>query len=233
MSKKAESGQEIEEQEAAEQEQPSEDEQTELEESAQELSQEAEQLSRRVEELEEQRSEFLDLLQRKQAEFENYRKRTLRERDDIRSSARAEVFKELLPVLDACEKGLESLPDPGGDPLLQGFLEGYQLLVREINAVFGRFHVEPVPGPGQPFDPNLHEAVMREETQEHEDGAILEEYRKGYHYQDHLLRPSQVKVAVRPQPEPPSGEPSDVEAADPSGPASPALESDGKIDVQA
>ncbi len=233
MSKKVKIGEEEQQQEAAGKAQPLDSESTESAESLQELSQQAEQLSRRVEELEEQRSEFRDLLQRKQAEFENYRKRTLRERDGIRTTARADVFNELLPVLDACEKGLDSLPDPNGDPLLEGFFEGYQLLVREIRAVFDRFDVETVPGPGQSFDPNFHEAVMREETEEHEDGTILEEFRRGYHYRNHLLRPSQVKVAVRTEPQAESAEAAQQEPEHPSGPVGGEAEPDGKIDIQA
>lgn len=200
-----------------------------LQEASGEFGEQLEQLSRRVEELEGQRNEFRDMLQRKQAEFENYRKRTLRERDDIRSAARADVLKELLPVLDACEKGLEALPPPNGDPLLEGFQEGYHLLVREIRSLFERFGVEAVPGPGQPFDPNVHEAVMREETDEHQDGAILEEYRKGYQYQDRLLRPSQVKVAVNVE----AADPNEEEDEDQSVPARSVADGDGKIDIQA
>ena len=201
--------------------------------SASEWSAGVEKLSRRIEELEEQRSEFRDLLQRKQAEFENYRKRTLRERDDIRKTAKAQVLKDLLPVVDACEKGLEGMPDPDGDPLLEGYLKGYQLLAREIRSLFERFEVETVPGTGQPFDPNLHEAVLRQETDQHEDGVILEEYRKGYRYGDYLLRPSQVKVAVRT--EPPSSEAFENEQQEemPSGPPESKGDEGGKVDIQA
>ena len=194
-----------------------------------------------MEELEEQRNEFRDMLQRKQAEFENYRKRTLKERTDLRIAARAEVFRQLLPVLDASEKGLQSMGQGGDnpDPLLESYREGYRLLVKEIHAVFDRFEVEAVPGPGQLFDPNLHEAVLREETDQGEDGTILEEFRKGFQYRDLLLRPSQVKVAVRA--DPPSGaDGSENESEAAAAQQEPAntgggssVGENGKVDIQA
>lgn len=193
--------------------------------SSEDLAEEMELLTRRLQEVEESRNEFRDLLQRKQAEFENYRKRVLREREDVRASARVEVLKHLLPVLDAAEKGLEGLPDPEGNTLLEGYLEGYQLLLREVRSVLERFGVEPVEGPGQHFDPNLHEAVLTEETDQHEDGVILEEFRRGYRCGDQLLRPSQVKVAVRP-----AAVEDDTDSAGAPGP--PPAEN-GKIDIQA
>ncbi|HSR69162.1 MAG TPA: nucleotide exchange factor GrpE [Acidobacteriota bacterium] len=155
----------------------------------------------RIGELKRERSEYQDLLQRKQAEFENYRKRTLREREGIRLAAQSEVLRSLLSVADACQAGIESMPQDEDEPRLQSYRDGYELLAKEIDKVFSNFGVEEVPGQGEPFNPNLHEAVMREESEEHPDGIILEEFRKGYRIGDYLLRPSQVKVSVRPQSE--------------------------------
>lgn len=146
--------------------------------------------------IQKERDEYQDLLLRKQAEFENFRKRTNREREELRSAAHAEVIRELLPVIDACEKGLESLesgPDSGTT-----FKEGYGLLLRQLRGVLERFGVREAPGIGARFDPGVHEAVMREVSEAHEEHSVLEEYRKGYLIGDRLLRPSQVKVSVRP-----------------------------------
>ena len=111
-----------------------------------------------------------------------------------------------MPILDACEKGLETLSNASGDPQLQPFYEGYELLLTQLRSVLTRFEVEVIPGVGTQFDPNVHEAVLREFTTDHEDGAIADEYRKGYTIRGRLLRASQVKVAMHPPVEAKTGE---------------------------
>ena len=142
-----------------------------------------------------ERDEFLDLLQRKQAEFENYKRRVDREKSELRFSVRSELMEQILDVVDACEKGLESLRENESEEL-GSFVEGYELLQKQLKAILDRYEVSETPGVGSPFDPNLHEALIRETTDDHEEGEILEEYRKGYTMGDRLLRPSQVKVAA-------------------------------------
>jgi molecular chaperone GrpE len=142
-----------------------------------------------------ERDEFLDLLQRKQAEFENYKRRVDREKSELRFSVRSELMEQILDVVDACEKGLESLRENESEEL-GSFVEGYELLQKQLKTILDRYEVSETPGVGSPFDPNLHEALIREMTDDHEEGAILEEYRKGYTMGDRLLRPSQVKVAA-------------------------------------
>ncbi len=154
-----------------------------------------------LEDLRKERDEFQDLLQRKQAEFENYRKRVAREREDVQIAAKADVLKEVLSVVDACEKGLRTLEEIESEPM-RPYVEGYQLLLKSLKGVLERFGVEEVAGPGSIFDPTVHEAVIREIDQERADGEILEEYRKGYTIQGRLLRPSQVKVSVQPEERP-------------------------------
>lgn len=153
-------------------------------------------LMQSLEALRKERDEYYDLLLRKQAEFENYRKRTNKERDESRIAAIADLSKELLVVLDAAEKGLETLRGHGSDQRLAGYREGYELLLRSLRAVLGKFGVRELSAVGEKFDPSLHEAVNTHATSEHEEGQILEEYRKGYTISDRLLRPAQVKVAV-------------------------------------
>lgn len=142
-----------------------------------------------------------DLLLRKQAEFENYRKRIRKERGEQRLAAQAEVFEELLPTLDALEKGLESLREVPENSELETYRQGYEFMLQEIRSVLDKFEVTEIPGLGNLFDPNIHEAVLREVTSEHEDGRILDEFRKGYKIQHRLLRPTQVRVAVQPDQE--------------------------------
>ena len=155
-----------------------------------------------IEILRKEKEEHLDLLLRKQAEFENYRKRVAKEKEELRLTAQASVLEELLPVLDAFEKGLHSLQAAPGDSELDAYREGYELMFKEVQSVLRKFAVIEIPGVGAPFDPNIHEAVVREVTTGHKEGEILDEYRKGYKLKDRLLRPSQVKVAVHPA-EPP------------------------------
>ena len=151
-----------------------------------------------IEILRKEKEEHLDLLLRKQAEFENYRKRVAKEKEQLRLTAQASVLEELLPVLDALEKGLHSLPAAPGDSELEAYREGYELMFKEVQSVLRKFAVIEIPGVGAPFDPNIHEAVVREVTTGYREGEILDEYRKGYKLKDRLLRPSQVKVAVHP-----------------------------------
>jgi molecular chaperone GrpE len=154
-----------------------------------------------LEALRQERDETKDLLLRKQAEFENYRKRVRKERADQRLASQGEVFEELLPILDALETGLDSLKEASGDSKLETYRQGYELMVQEIRRVLDRFGVAEIPGLGTLFDPNIHEAVVREVTTDHEDGKILEEFRKGFKIQHRMLRPAQVRVAVLPDEE--------------------------------
>ena len=145
-----------------------------------------------------ERDEYYDLLTRKQAEFENYRRRVEREKAALRLNAQGDVIRELLTVVDACEAGLESLAESAGDDVSAAFVEGYELLLKQLTGLLEKHQVTVVPGVGSIFDPNVHEAVVRDVSPDHEEGEILEEFRKGYMIKDRLLRPSQVRVAVQP-----------------------------------
>lgn len=153
-------------------------------------------LMRTLESVRKERDEYYDLLLRKQAEFENYRKRTLKEKDEARVAALADLSRELLPVVDAAEKGLAALAQDAIDPRLSGYHQGYELLLKNVRTVLEKFGVKELPALGEKFDPSVHEAVITEATDEHEEGRVLEEYRKGYTISDRLLRPAQVKVAI-------------------------------------
>ncbi len=151
-----------------------------------------------VQSLESERDDYYDRLLRTQAEFDNYRKRMDREKADARIESQSGPIRELLPILDAFERGLETLSNASDDPQLQPFYEGYELLLTQLRSVLSRFEVEVIPGVGTQFDPNVHEAVLREFTTDLEDGVIVDEYRRGYTIRGRLLRASQVKVAMHP-----------------------------------
>jgi molecular chaperone GrpE len=153
-------------------------------------------------ELEQLQDRFL----RKAAEFENYRKRAEKEKLDSIHLAKSSVFGELLPIVDACERAIESLSkaDASTEPVTQ-YREGVMLLYRKLTATLNRLGVTAVEAQGQPFDPHLHEALSREVTAEFEDNIVTRELRRGYKYGDRLLRPAQVVVSIRPEEEQPAG----------------------------
>ncbi len=146
-------------------------------------------------ELEEARgeaAEYLDNLQRLKAEFENFRKRTLREQSEFLKFASQGVIGELLPVIDNFERALDQ--ENNGDQF-DDYKKGMKLVydqLLEALAKEGLSTVEPV---GQPFDPNLHEAVMQEESAEHPEGTVVRVLERGYILQDRIIRHAKVSVA--------------------------------------
>jgi molecular chaperone GrpE len=114
---------------------------------------------------------------------------------DFKKFANQSLLKELLPIIDNFElaiKAAAEAPD-GKDACL---LDGVELTRKEILKVFENFHVEPIDALGKPFDPNFHEAVMREESDEHPENTVVNELQKGYLMHDRLLRPTMVVVAM-------------------------------------
>ena len=130
-------------------------------------------------------------LLRLQADFDNFRKRMLKEQTRWGEEAQLELVKSLLPVVDNLERAL----DQEGDP--DSIRQGVEMIYRQLREVLGQYGVERIPARGQPFDPNFHEAVMTEETGEEPEGTVLEEFRTGYTMGSRLLRPCSVKVASR------------------------------------
>lgn len=144
------------------------------------------------ERLAEQYATLHDQLLRKQADFQNFRKRVEREQQEFRSQITMEVIREILPVLDALERALATTDGSESE-----FRTGVQLIARQLWDTLTRFGVEPMETRGRKFDPHLHQAVEMVETSEHEDQTILEEWQRGYLFRRRLLRPAMVKVAVR------------------------------------
>jgi molecular chaperone GrpE len=146
-----------------------------------------------------ERQEFLDKLARRQADFENYRKRVERERGEAHTRAVGEVVTRLFPVLDNLRRALdaESSFKASESEEFRHFLQGIELIGNQLNGVLGGLGVEVVPTVGEPFDPHVHEAVATEETDEFDPDTVMEEMRRGYRLGDKLLRPAMVKVATR------------------------------------
>jgi molecular chaperone GrpE len=140
-------------------------------------------------------AEYLDQLQRTQAEFANYKKRLEREREEFISLANAALISKLLPVLDDFERALETVPDN-----LQNltWVEGIQLIERRLHAILEQEGLSEIEAVGEQFDPELHHAVVREETTEQDENTVVGEMQKGYRLHDKVLRPSMVRVAAMP-----------------------------------
>jgi molecular chaperone GrpE len=153
-------------------------------------------LQAQVDALAQEKVSLYDQLLRRQAEFENYRRRIEREKSESYARARGEVLLELLPVVDNFERALSSLEKSESDAA--GLRHGIELIHKQFKDALTKFGLEPVESVGQVFDPHLHEAVTIEPTDEHEENTIIEEFQRGYKLGEKLLRPAKVKVAASP-----------------------------------
>ncbi len=142
--------------------------------------------------LRKERDELKDLLLRKSAEFDNYRKRTDRERATLSDSIAAGVLEELLPLLDDLERALNV---DAASTSAEAYRTGVELIQRQLAEIIRKRGVTPIEALGADFDPNYHQAVSYEPAEGRRDGEVIEEFRRGYMIGDRLLRPSMVKVA--------------------------------------
>jgi molecular chaperone GrpE len=139
-----------------------------------------------------EKTDLYDRLLRKQAEFDNFRRRSERDRSDFLQFAGMDLARELLPVLDDFERALKVECSDAN------YAKGVELIHQRLSDILKKMGVEPMEAAGKQFDPNVHEAVVRVPTDEVEDQTVLEEFQKGYNFKGKLLRPAMVKVAVRP-----------------------------------
>ncbi len=147
----------------------------------------------RAEAAEKKCDEYYDRLLRASAEFDNYKKRTTREMRDVVRYANEKLFKEIINVVDNLERAISSAEQEGSedDPLLQGV----RLTLSEVEKILERHNVEPIKALGEPFDPNFHQAMMQEESEDHPANTVVSEMQKGYKLHDRLLRPAMVVVS--------------------------------------
>lgn len=140
----------------------------------------------------EQIEELTDRVKRTMAEFDNYRKRTDKEKAAMYEIGVKSVFEKLLSIVDNFERGLSTLEEEQKqEPFAAGMDKTYQLLLKMMEEM----EVKPIEAIGAEFDPNLHNAVMHVDDEEAGDNVIVEEFQKGYTYRDSVIRPSMVKVA--------------------------------------
>lgn len=139
-----------------------------------------------------ERDEYRDLLLRKTAELDNYRKRVDRERAAADEAAAADLISELLPILDNLERALET----GADTAAAGaYRTGVELIHKQLLDLLAKRRVVPIDTAGRDFDPHFHQAVAHEASSEHAEGQIIGELRRGYLLAGRLLRPAMVRVA--------------------------------------
>ena len=142
-----------------------------------------------LEELRRERDALQDRLLRTAAEFDNYRKRMDRERRELADYTAGEAIKDLLPIIDNLERALQASAQD--DPLRKGV----ELIHKQMLEILRKRGVTPIEALGADFDPNVHEAVTHEESDQHREGEVMEELQRGYKVGERLLRPAMVKVA--------------------------------------
>jgi molecular chaperone GrpE len=140
-----------------------------------------------------QRDEYLDLLLRKTAEFDNYRKRVERDRREQNERAGADLITELLPLVDNLERALKA---GDGETSVDAYRRGVELLLKQLLDLLAKRGVTVIDPVGEVFDPHWHDAVVRESRPEARDGEITEVFSRGYRLGDRLLRPAMVRVAT-------------------------------------
>jgi molecular chaperone GrpE len=133
------------------------------------------------------------------ADFDNFRKRQSRDHDDLKLQIACSTLSEILPVVDNFDRARQQL-NPQSEEA-QSLHRSYQGLYKQLVDAFKQLGVAPMRVEGEPFDPNLHEAVLREESQEHPEDVVIEELQRGYHLNGRVLRHAMVKVSMGPGPQ--------------------------------
>ena len=135
--------------------------------------------------------ELTDQVKRQMAEFENFRKRTEKEKSSMYEMGAKSVIEKILPVIDNFERGLATVPEGENS----AFIDGMQLVYKQLMTELDNIGVKAIEAAGQPFDPNMHNAVMQVASDEYESGTVVQELQKGYIYRDSVVRYSMVSVA--------------------------------------
>lgn len=140
--------------------------------------------------------ELRQMLQRRQADFDNYRKRIEKERGEDARRTTARLIEGIIPILDGFEQALAAHKEPA----YEGYRKGFELIYKQLLENLGKLGVERVDPAGTAFDPHAHQAMDRTETSEHADGTILQVFQPGYVFHGRVLRPALVRVAVHADP---------------------------------
>ena len=147
-----------------------------------------------LESIDKEADQYLDYLKRLKAEFDNYKKRNLKEQGRKITLFSEDLIKQFLPIVDDLERALEMVR---GKEDITNFVQGVEIIFNQLKNTLEKQGLEQIRAKGEPFDPYLHEAIMKVELDEYPDNIIVEEMRKGYKLKDRVLRPSMVKVNKR------------------------------------
>ncbi|MBW1740495.1 MAG: nucleotide exchange factor GrpE [Deltaproteobacteria bacterium] len=153
-------------------------------------------LQERLKAAEAKAEENYDRLLRVTAEFENYKKRMEREMNEYRKFANEALIKDILPIVDNLERALE-IPYGNNEKASHGMREGVEMTLKGLLSSLEKFGAVPIESLGKPFDPNFHQAVMQEESEEHPENTVVQELQKGFMMRDRLLRPAMVVVSKK------------------------------------
>jgi len=169
---------------------------SELEQSAESVAEDTAKANAELAKLTADLEELRQTLLRRQADFDNYRKRIEKERFEDAKRATARVVEGLIPVIDGFEHALAAHREAE----YEGYRKGFELIYKQLLDHLAKLGVERLDPVGKPFDPHLHQAVDRAETKDHDDGTILQVFQPGYVFHGRVLRPAMVRVAVHPKP---------------------------------
>jgi len=147
--------------------------------------------SKKTDALKEKIEELEDRTKRQMAEFDNFRKRTEREKATMFDMGERSVIEKILPIVDNFERGLKTVPEEEAE---SGFANGMNMIYKQLIDELDKLGVKPIEAVGQPFDPNFHNAVMQVEKEDMESGIVAEEFQKGYTFKDVVIRHSMVSV---------------------------------------
>ena len=159
---------------------------------------EVEELKKKLEEKEKEAKENYDRLLRTAADFENYKKRAAREKEDWTKFANEDLIKGILPFIDNLERAVNHAQKVKDTGVL---IEGIRLTLQQLLQALNKFGLSSFESIGKPFDPAMHEAMLVVETDKHEPNQVVEEFQKGYFLNDRLLRPATVSVSKPPEKE--------------------------------
>ena len=150
--------------------------------------------SEQIQRLLAEKQELMNTLVRRQADFENYRKRMEKERHHDRHRAVEVLIDSILPVLDAFDRALDS----AGDSASAEYLKGFEMIRRQLSDLLAKQGLKRIEAVGKEFNPHLHHAIEKVETHQHPDGIVIGEMQPGYMFHDRVLRPAMVRVASQP-----------------------------------
>jgi molecular chaperone GrpE len=157
-----------------------------------ELQEQAEALQEEVERLQSESAEYLDGWQRARAEFANLKKRVEREKSEMRERVTSEIISRYLDMLDDFDRALKDQPEQDID---KAWVAGLEMIYQKFKVILDSEGIEVIPAEGKTFDPNFHDAISYEDSEDHEDGQIIEVIKQGYQLGDRVIRPAVVRVA--------------------------------------